>query len=161
MLLESGRVAPCRAVELGCGTGRNAIFLARRGFRVTGVDFSSAAIARAREHAHAARVDVELVVADVTRLDVETDGYDFVLDYGTMEDLVGRAREYYTRSVCALTRPGGLALLVVRAWPEARWTVLVPFAWRPLELRSRFGGAFEIEEVAAEPGSRAYLMRRR
>ncbi|MBL7201233.1 MAG: methyltransferase domain-containing protein [Anaerolineae bacterium] len=37
-LVDSGRIAPCRAIDLGCGTGSNSIFLAQRGFEVTGVD---------------------------------------------------------------------------------------------------------------------------
>ncbi len=38
-LVEDGALTPCRAVDLGCGTGANAIFLAQHGFEVTGVDF--------------------------------------------------------------------------------------------------------------------------
>jgi 2-polyprenyl-3-methyl-5-hydroxy-6-metoxy-1,4-benzoquinol methylase len=47
-LVGSGVLAPGRAIDLGCGVGDNAIFLAQHGFEVTGVDFAPAAIARAR-----------------------------------------------------------------------------------------------------------------
>ncbi|NIN65924.1 MAG: methyltransferase domain-containing protein, partial [Anaerolineae bacterium] len=50
-LVESGRIAPCRAIDLGCGTGSNAIFLAQHGFEVTGVDFAASAIEKARRRA--------------------------------------------------------------------------------------------------------------
>jgi len=51
-MIESRAIAPGRALEIGCGTGTNAIFLAQHGFDVLGVDISEAAIDRAREKAH-------------------------------------------------------------------------------------------------------------
>lgn len=42
--VESGRIQPCRAIDLGCGTASNAIFLAQHGFAVTGTDYTRAAI---------------------------------------------------------------------------------------------------------------------
>ncbi len=53
------------AIDMGCGEGGDAIWLASRGWRVTGVDFAQAAIDRARVAAQAARVHVEWVVADL------------------------------------------------------------------------------------------------
>ena len=52
--VEGGRLRPGRALDLGCGTGANAGFLAQRGFGVTGVDFAPAALATARQRARAA-----------------------------------------------------------------------------------------------------------
>jgi SAM-dependent methyltransferase len=63
-----GRLAadePGRAVDLACGNGRNALWLARRGWRVTGVDISTVGLERARERAGEAGVEVEWVHADV------------------------------------------------------------------------------------------------
>jgi SAM-dependent methyltransferase len=62
---EVGGLEPGRALDLACGEGRNAVWLAERGWRVTGVDFSDVAIAKARELAASRGVDVEWVVADV------------------------------------------------------------------------------------------------
>lgn len=67
-LVESGRILPCRAIDLGCGTGRNTLYLAQHGFQVTGVDFASSAIAKARKKAEAARLEAEFVVDDLTNL---------------------------------------------------------------------------------------------
>ncbi len=55
-----------RVLDLACGEGRNAIWLAGRGFEVTAVDFSEVAIERARGLAARRRVDVEWICADVT-----------------------------------------------------------------------------------------------
>ena len=54
-LVESGRIKPCRAIDLGCGAGTNAIYLAQKGFEVTGVDYAEAAIEKARARAKEAR----------------------------------------------------------------------------------------------------------
>ena len=50
-LVESGRVKPCKTIDLGCGTGNYAIYLASIGFDVTGIDISQTAIEIARENA--------------------------------------------------------------------------------------------------------------
>src|SRR5438477_6219122 len=46
-LVEAGRLTPGRTLDLGCGTGTNAVYLAEHGFDVTGVDFSPVALAKA------------------------------------------------------------------------------------------------------------------
>ena len=55
--LDQKLIEPCRVLELGCGTGTNAIFLARAGFSVTAVDLSEEALRQARSKAEAAGVD--------------------------------------------------------------------------------------------------------
>jgi len=47
-LVESGRISPCKTIDLGCGTGDNAIFLAQHGFEVTAIDYAPSAIAKAK-----------------------------------------------------------------------------------------------------------------
>lgn len=56
---------PARAVDLACGNGRNALWLARRGWQVTGVDISGVALERARDRAGELGVEVEWVHGDV------------------------------------------------------------------------------------------------
>src|SRR5689334_10503914 len=73
--------APGRALDLACGAGRNAIYLARLGWRVTAVDSSPAAIARLRERAEG--LPVESRVADLERgeFPIEPHGYDLICDF--------------------------------------------------------------------------------
>ena len=71
--LESGR-----ALDLACGEGRNAVWLAERGWRVTGVDFSDVALAKAAELAASRGVDVDWVVADVLDHRPEARAFDLV-----------------------------------------------------------------------------------
>ncbi len=73
-------IAPCRVLELGCGTGTNAIWLARQGFVVTAVDCSELALDQARQKAEAAGVSVDWVCADVTQLPPPDEPFPFVFD---------------------------------------------------------------------------------
>ena len=64
-LVESGQVTPCKTIDIGCGAGNYAVYLASRGFDVTGVDISSSAIALARESAKNRDVKCNFLIADV------------------------------------------------------------------------------------------------
>src|SRR5438046_3594526 len=64
-LLQEENVRPCRALELGCGTGTNAVWLAQQGYDVTAVDLAPLALERAEVRAKAAGVKVRFVAADV------------------------------------------------------------------------------------------------
>jgi len=70
---------PGRALDLACGEGRNAIWLAERGWQVTAVDFSSVAIDRGRELAEHRGVTVDFVVADLLGWVPEPEHYDLVV----------------------------------------------------------------------------------
>jgi 2-polyprenyl-3-methyl-5-hydroxy-6-metoxy-1,4-benzoquinol methylase len=80
-VITKEQIRPCRAIELGCGTGTNAIWLAKQGFDVTAVDLSTLAISQAREHAAAEGAHVHFICADVLHLP-ELDSYDFFFDRG-------------------------------------------------------------------------------
>ena len=167
-LVESRRIAPCRAIDLGCGTGSNAIFLAQHGFSVTGVDFATVAIKKARRRASAAGVNVEFLVDDLTDLTVQGP-FDLLVDYGALDDLRPGDRDLYVRSLLPLTRPGSRYLLWCFEWVTRWWErVLLEMALEPGETERRFGAYFEIERIAGEtrssgwpPAFSAYLMTRR
>ena len=75
---EVAGLPPGRALDLACGEGRNAVWLAERGWRVTGVDFSDVALAKAAELAAARGVDAEWVVADLLDYEPEPRSFDLV-----------------------------------------------------------------------------------
>lgn len=75
---EVGSLLPGRALDLACGEGRNAVWLAERGWEATGVDFSDVALEKARGLAAARSVDVEWVHADVLAYEPEPAAYDLV-----------------------------------------------------------------------------------
>ncbi|MFO7964017.1 MAG: class I SAM-dependent methyltransferase [Desulfobacterales bacterium] len=105
---------PGKALDLGCGTGTNAITLALRGWEVTGVDFVGKAIRTARKKAAKAGLDIEFHVADVTDLSFLNGTYDYVLDIGCLFTLEGEDRIRYARNLKRLMKPNGVFMLY--AW---------------------------------------------
>ncbi len=170
-LVEHGRIRPCRAIDLGCGAGANAIYLAQKGFEVTGVDFAESAIEKARERAREAGVDVDFIVDDLTDLRHVSGTFDFLLDYGVFDDLRLHQRESYLQNMLALTHSHSRYLLWGFEYPMRWWERFLPFydiPFRAGEIEERFGLYFEIERVAGvldwsrfPPGYAAYLMTRK
>src|SRR4051795_6119507 len=64
-VLGQNTIRPCRALELGCGTGTNSVCLAQQGFEATGIDVAPIAVKRAEDRAKAVQVKVRSVAADV------------------------------------------------------------------------------------------------
>ncbi len=106
----SNELPPGRAIDLGCGTGRACIWLARAGWQVDGIDFVPEAIAIARERVAAAGVadKVRLFVADATRLDFLTEPYDLAIDVGCGHGFSEPELNAYLDEVQRLLKPGGL-----------------------------------------------------
>ena len=167
-LVESGRIKPGRAIDLGCGTGANAIYLAQKGFEVTGVDYAEAAIEKARGRAKEAGVQVTFIADDLTNLRHVSGTFEFLLDYGVLDDLRPHQRELYLRNMFPLTRSGSQYLLWGFEYPMRWWEKFVPFYDVPFyagEIEQRFGQYFEIQKVAGKidyskwpPGYAVYLM---
>lgn len=107
---EAGVLAPrpgARALDLGCGPGRNAIWLARQGYEVDAVDLSPTAIAWGQERAAGADVDVRFVTGDLFRQDMPMSGYELVYDSGCFHRLPPHRRISYTALIEAALAPGG------------------------------------------------------
>jgi cyclopropane fatty-acyl-phospholipid synthase-like methyltransferase len=102
---------PGRALDLGCGTGVNAITLAQRGWRVTGVDFIGRAIRSARRKARQANVTVDFRQDDVTRLAGVAGPFDLALDIGCFHSLSPQARQTYVQNLERLLAPAGTFLM--------------------------------------------------
>jgi SAM-dependent methyltransferase len=144
-VLEFIREAPPgRALDLGCGTGTNAMALAERGYQVTGVDFSAQAIRAARRKAAKAGLGIDFRVGDVARLDDLSGPYDYALDIGCLFSLTAKDRASYAAGLARLLRPGGWYMLY--AW--------LPRPWRgkntglsPDEVRTLFSQDFKEEKI--------------
>lgn len=170
-LVESGRIKPCRAIDLGCGAGANAIYLAQKGFDMTGVDYAEAAVEKAWARAKEAGVQVNFIVDDLTNLRHVSGMFDFLLDYGVLDDLRPHQREPYLCNMLRLTHSDSHYLLWGFEYPIRWWEKLVPFygvPFNPGEIEQRFGPYFEIEKIAGKidyskwpPGYAAYLMTRK
>jgi SAM-dependent methyltransferase len=114
-MIESGKVPIGRALDLGCGTGTNAITLAQRGFEVIGIDISRRAIALAKRKTRSAQLAdrVRLERDDVTLLRRYTISHsiDFAYDIGCFHNLKPEARQRYVAALTAVLKPGALYML--------------------------------------------------
>jgi cyclopropane fatty-acyl-phospholipid synthase-like methyltransferase len=102
---------PGHALDLGCGTGTHAIYLAQHGWQVVGVDFSGKAIELAQAKARGAKVSVDFRAGDVTRLDFLTEPFDFMLDIGCFHGLGEGGRKAYAEHMARLGQAGSTLLL--------------------------------------------------
>ena len=105
-------VPPGRVLDLGCGNGRNAVFMAHRGCSVDAVDFSEAAIALATESALAAGQRVNYIQRSIFELDVVPGVYDMVYDSGCFHHVAPHRRETYVKLVSTALKPGGVLSMV-------------------------------------------------
>ncbi len=155
-------LSPGRALDLGCGTGTNCIYLARRGWEVVGVDFSSVAIWRARWKAWRARQRIAFYRADVADLSFLDGPFDLALDIGCLHSVPPARRQGYAAGVTRLLRPGGLYMLYAfKPRPEGRAPGITP-----AEVQQLFGEAFALEQQEDGrdpngPPSAWYWLRRR
>lgn len=102
-----GARAGASVLELGCGPGRNAVWLARQGSAVHALDLSPEALAWGRERAEAAGVDVRFERTDVLRWTPPADGFDVVVDSGCFHHLPPHRRVTYLALLRRALRPGG------------------------------------------------------
>jgi len=127
-------------LDIGCGLGDNAIYLAEKGHTVTGLDISPTALTTAEQRARDAGVEVHFAVADSTKLEGYTDAFDTVIDSGLFHSLDDAGRRSYVAAVHRATRPG--ATLLLSCFSDAN---PVGEDWRPAvseqTLRDVLGGA--------------------
>jgi SAM-dependent methyltransferase len=138
--LVEGRdpLPPGRALELGCGTGTNAIYLARHGWDVVAVDFIDRAVEQARAKADAAGVTPKFLYADASRLDdVDAPGpFQLFFDLSCYCGIPEHRRDAYAGGLTDRAAPGAV-LLMFGYGPETLDDV---FGVTADELRTRFTG---------------------
>ena len=98
-------------LDIGCGLGDNAIYLAKQGFDVTGLDISPTALSTAERRAKDAGVHVTFAVTDSTKLEGFTDAFDTIVDSGMFHCLDDNAKRSYAAAAHRATRPGATLLL--------------------------------------------------
>ena len=110
-------LTPGQALDIGCGAGSDAIFCARNGWQVTGIDDVPLALKRARAKATAAGVEARFVPADVTRSSARQigAGYQLLIDMGCLHNLDQRVRPAAGELLTAVAAPGATLLMMAFA----------------------------------------------
>lgn len=112
--VEGGAVSPCKAIDLGCGTGTNTIYLAEQGFEVTGADISRKAIEIAQTNAKAKGVECRFIAADILGNvgEVVGDRFEFALAWQVLHHIFPEKRGIFVRNVHGLLNDGARFLSV-------------------------------------------------
>lgn len=110
LVAEVAGLAPGRALDVGCGEGADAIWLARNGWTVTAIDISQVALGRAREAADVAGANVEWICSDALQVVLPTGSFDLLsMQYPALPKAAG---EGAVHALLDTVRPGGLLLAV-------------------------------------------------
>ncbi|HUB70584.1 MAG TPA: class I SAM-dependent methyltransferase [Acidimicrobiales bacterium] len=155
LLAEVAGLGPGRALDVGCGEGADAIWLARRGWAVTAVDISDVALSRAREAARLAGAAVEWICGDVLEAVLPAGSFDLLsMQYPALPKAAGDAA---LRVLLATVRPGGLLLAVYHDLDDEHLEHMKSRGVDPADyvraddLRRLLGDDFIVEVDSVEP----------
>jgi SAM-dependent methyltransferase len=155
-LFEEGAIRG-RVLDVGCGTGENALYLAEQGLEVLGVDGSELAIEKARFKAAERGLSVRFIVQNaleleslVTQFEAPFDAsndtaFDVALDAGMFHSFTDEERPVYARSLTSVLHPGGAFYLIC-------WSEHEPGTWGPqrvtqAEIRETFDRGWRIRSI--------------
>jgi SAM-dependent methyltransferase len=147
-IVKTGKVKPCRTLELGCGFGTYAIYFQKNGYDVMGVDFSEAAIDTARTMASRQNADCTFIVADVLGdLNEMQSPFDFVFDWELLHHIFPENRERYLNNVHRLLNPGKPYVSVFFSEESPQFGGKGKYRVTPLGTRLYFSSEDEIKSL--------------
>lgn len=111
-VLRAHAIHPCRALDVGCGTGSNSVWLAQQGFEVTGFDVAPLAIEQANARARSADVSANFLVADVLDLPDLGGPFAFFFDRGCYHAVRRDAPNQYAPAIARQLAPGARGLIL-------------------------------------------------
>jgi 2-polyprenyl-3-methyl-5-hydroxy-6-metoxy-1,4-benzoquinol methylase len=161
-LEESGKIFG-DVLDVGCGTGENALFLAGRGHNVWGVDSAPAAIEIARRKAEERGLAVTFLIKDTLSLHEIGRSFDTVIDSGLFHTLSDPERPLFVRNLSAVLKPGGTYFML--AFSELEPGGYGPRRITKKEIQAAFSEGWRINEIRAAvfesrtrpEGSRAWM----
>lgn len=145
-LIESDRIPPDRAIDIGAGPGHDAIYLAQKGFQVLALDISPAAIELARANAKKAGVEraLDFRVQDVLKLSSPAGSATFINDRGCFHVLTPADRRKYIDRISGVLATGGH--LFLRTFSDKEPPGPGPHRFTRKELKDLFSAKFEFLE---------------
>jgi SAM-dependent methyltransferase len=155
LVAEVAALMPGRALDVGCGEGADAIWLARRGWAVTAIDISDVAVGRARRAAEVAGAAVEWVAGDALQASFPVRSFDLVsMQYPALPQAAG---EGPILTLLDAVRPGGLLLAVYHDLDDEHREHMKSRGVDPADyvgaddLARLLGDDFTVERHAVEP----------
>ncbi len=138
---ETQRMKPGRMLELGCGPGRNAIYMAQQGCMVDAIDISPVSIEWAKERASERGLSINFACKSIFDLDIESESYDIVYDCGCFHHIPPHRRISYLQLLDRALRPGGMfGIVCMGAAPPEEMGGSDISDWQVYRDRSMHGG---------------------
>jgi SAM-dependent methyltransferase len=154
--ITDSRTKAGRALDLGCGTGTNVLYLATHGWEAIGVDYIAQAIQQAKIKAAEESLPATFYQGDVTRLDALplTAHFDFLLDIGCMHSLTAEGQASYAIHLAGLAKEGACYMLYA-AFPTGSHTG-GQMGISPEQVATLFAPYFRIErqDIGEDTGGR-------
>jgi len=142
-LVEKGAMKKGKALDLCCGAGTNTVYLAEKGFDVTGIDISSKAIEYAKKKAEQANVKIRFVAQNFLELQFKSEEFDFVFDMGCFHHVKVKDRSTFIKEVHRVLRKDGIYLMVCFSYRNGS-------AWNHFtkeQIIQLFSDYFQIESI--------------
>ncbi|OYQ38272.1 hypothetical protein CHU92_05840 [Flavobacterium cyanobacteriorum] len=145
-LVNSGRLPGKRVLDIGCGLGDNAIYMATEGYDVTGIDYVTSGIKVARKRASKTNTCINFGVADAFSLSSFKNEFDIVTDFGLYHNVPAGKLPLYLDNITKVLKPGGF--FIIQSFgsgaPKSRFG---PRLVTEPELHKVFGLPWEILEI--------------
>ncbi len=146
-LAEAGEITGS-VLDVGCGTGENALYLATQGHEVLGIDAIPVAIERATAKAHDRAIHAEFLVWDALRLTGLGRVFDTAVDVGLFHSFEDEERPVFAAGLRAALRPGGRYFML--CWSERNEWGYGPRRVTQAEIRGTFAEGWSVDPIAEE-----------
>jgi SAM-dependent methyltransferase len=147
-LVHTGRIRPCDAVDVGCGAGNYAVWLATVGFQMTGMDISPAALELAEQLARAKGVTCAFLEEDITgNLEQHDGAFEFGYDWEVLHHVFPEKRGAFVRNVHRILRPGAMHMSVCFSERDRGFGGKGKYRKTPLGTTLYFSSQDEIERI--------------